>query len=284
MENKLLKIEELKSEGRKLWDKVDIEKSKFFERVNDILNRVNNTGLRLNFSKHYSEKGLTFDNEYDFETETRKWTSRQFSVGFLNTEDKTDFGSDFDIEIKESGLAINKGTCGTYTKNDIYQVGRDKLLGRIWDFEDQFIAALKEVNKDDYLAAKEIESEIRHLKYEITIEKNKLAEESAKRELENGKYFYFTIRHSVYDGYNLKGYNCELDKHLACKIEKITPKTVKVEEFYKNWRGDGEFSRSKQLKKEDLINRIKNGVIKVYDRRLTEDEINAFSEFIPNEN
>ena len=44
----------------------------------------------------------------------------------------TDFGSDFDLDIKDSYISINKGTCGSYTNKDVYQVARDHLISNIW--------------------------------------------------------------------------------------------------------------------------------------------------------
>ena len=69
-----------------------------------------------------------------------------FEIGFYNTdENRINFGSDLwiDYSSEKNELRINHGTCGYYSKADIYQVRRAKLLAYVWEHISEIESELK---------------------------------------------------------------------------------------------------------------------------------------------
>ena len=63
-------------------------------------------------------------------------TEIHFNIGFYNeSEKRVDFGSNvwFEYNTKENELLVNYGTIGNYTKSNIYQVKRVKMVADIFE-------------------------------------------------------------------------------------------------------------------------------------------------------
>ena len=60
-------------------------------------------------------------------------TRISFEISFVKEDGKTDFGSDIRINFDDNGLEVNYGSCGGFTKYNIYQVERIKLISRLFD-------------------------------------------------------------------------------------------------------------------------------------------------------
>lgn len=63
-------------------------------------------------------------------------TEIHFNIGFYNeSEKRVDFASDvwFEYNIKKNELLVNYGTIGNYTKSNIYQVKRVKMIADIFE-------------------------------------------------------------------------------------------------------------------------------------------------------
>ena len=96
-----------------------------------------------------------------------------FELGFLNAEGKEDFGSDCWFEYNRNGLNINHGTIGSWTKDNVFQIRRIKMLSYVSDILAQLEVKFKEIldkhklyiNKQSELWS--IESEISQLENAI---------------------------------------------------------------------------------------------------------------------
>ena len=96
-----------------------------------------------------------------------------FELGFLNAEGKEDFGSDCWFEYNRKGLNINHGTIGSWTKDNVFQIRRIKMLSYVCDILAQLEVRFKEIldkqqlyiNKQSELWS--IESEISKLENAI---------------------------------------------------------------------------------------------------------------------
>lgn len=175
-----------------------------------------------------------------------------FELGFHNAEEnRIDFASDIWAEFcsDTSELKINYGTCGSYSKSDIYQVKRVKLIAYIWDhikeIEEQltkYSEELKPVVNKYWNDVYEIEKEIR------TIE-SKIKEEELLN-IESSLVVNRIIEYAE---------NCSLhtyQRHFSgrCKIIKVTPKFVTLL---------NKFEQEYRVRKDKIINHIHNGHINV---------------------
>lgn len=110
---------------------------------------------------------LTFRNGFHDDIEVT------FELGFLNAEGKEDFGSDCWFEYNRKGLNINHGTIGSWTKDNVFQIRRIKMLSYVCDILPQLEVKFKEIldkhqlyiNKQSELWS--IESEISQLENAI---------------------------------------------------------------------------------------------------------------------
>lgn len=72
-------------------------------------------------------------------------TEIHFQIGFYNEADqRVDFASDawFEYNTKKNELLVNYGTIGNYTKSNVYQVRRVKMISDIFDNIDTIEATL----------------------------------------------------------------------------------------------------------------------------------------------
>ena len=113
---------------------------------------------------------------------TRRWMDSgfddsahiDFEIGFKNElENRIDFGSDmwFEFDSKRNELRVNHGTCGYFSKSDIYQVRRVELISYVFnhilEIEQELRAlcarAAEILNKNDNIKW-DIEREITRIK------------------------------------------------------------------------------------------------------------------------
>lgn len=96
-----------------------------------------------------------------------------FELGFLNADGKEDFGSDCWFEYNRKGLNINHGTIGSWTKDNVFQIRRIKMLSYVCNILTQLEARFKEIldNHSFYVEKQRelwsIESDISRLENEL---------------------------------------------------------------------------------------------------------------------
>ena len=90
-----------------------------------------------------------------------------FELSFLNAEGKEDFGSDCWFEYNHKGLNINHGTIGSWTKDNVFQIRRIKMLSYVCDIIPQLEAKFQEI-LDSHKAYTEKENELWHIESEIS--------------------------------------------------------------------------------------------------------------------
>lgn len=139
-----------------------------------------------------------------------------------------DFGSNFDITInEEGGIEINKGTIGSYTSKDKYQVARDRMLCSIWDNESVIVGCMLNNFKYDLyktywdldIACERLEQDIKHE------EENRVRNEMLQK-LKSSKYLYQEHVSDKYD-YDLHKYISKVHRfHSVFVIEKVTDKSI----------------------------------------------------------
>lgn len=147
-----------------------------------------------------------------------------FEIGFYNVEEnRIDFGSDiwFEYCTAEGQLKVNYGTCGSYSKADIYQVKRVKTLAHVWNHIEEIEAELNTyagkvtptvIEYTDKIS--DIEHEINKIEQEI----NRQEEEKIDRSIVVGVYMHYAPDCMLYGR----------QKHFfdTCKVTKVTPKFV----------------------------------------------------------
>lgn len=173
---------------------------------------------------------------------------------------KTDFGSDFDISIYQNGgIEINKGTCGSYRRQDKFQVARDLCLAKVWENEEALINCMNYHFKYDlYKTFEDINNEIKQIERDIKIAENQRKRAEALQALRGAVYIY---TENVFDKYENDDYwsNNIIGKihrpHDIFKIEKITDKSVLGHYINYSWE-------NKRLDCNIIINRIMNNSLK----------------------
>lgn len=163
-----------------------------------------------------------------------------------------DFGSNFDITINEQGgIEINKGTIGTYSSKDKYQVARDRMLCNIWDNESVIIGCmLNNFNYDLYVTYNELDRAVYRLEQDIKVaEENRVKAETLEK-LKSSKYLYDTHTRTAYDD------NCNKIgiKHYFNNVFIITKVTDKsIIGCYENYRWE-----NKRLNLNEVIYKLLN--------------------------
>ena len=166
-----------------------------------------------------------------------------FEIGFHNvSEDRIDFGSDmyFTYDSFKNSLEVNYGTCGAYSRKDIYQVRRVQTIAHIWNNIDDIEADLNNyaiditpVVLDNYDKLYDIDKQISSTEQEIAMQKkNHIAEL-----LQVGKLVCYSndaalnARQRYFDG--------------KCEVIKVTPKFIVLKDMY---------NRETRIRKEYIIN------------------------------
>lgn len=190
---------------------------------------------------HCAPDGFELDIQLEMRTEWRRNENSRYyfggSVAFLTDDPerlkkgwKTDFGSNFDLSIHEYGIEINKGTCGSYTRKDKYQVARDIMLAKVWENEDVLVAYM--TNHFDYnlhVNYYNIDNQISRINEDLKRAEEQRQFEETLKTLRGAKYLY---KHSVNDKYKDDDYwsheKIGVHHHFynMLVITKITDKTV----------------------------------------------------------
>ena len=178
-------------------------------------------------------------------------------IGFWNSaEGRVDFGSDITLyySSEEGQLQVNYGTIGHYTKNDIYQVKRVKLLEYLFrhidTIESKFNELVIEANSGVY---RTIEDQTYRLQQEVNKIKNE-QKQAEINQIEASLKIGDAIRYKegVYRDYML--FNTSYEKWV---IHSISEKKIKVKGV------DSEFVR--MLDKQQVLNQIRNQTLIVGD-------------------
>ena len=174
-----------------------------------------------------------------------------FEIGFWNDEEnRIDFGSDisFEYNLAKEELSVNHGCCGSFTKKDVFQFKRGKLIGYVYDNIDIIENELKKIS---LMACDAFyDNDVRVNKIENMIAQDEIEQKNArKKEIEDSINVGDTF---VYDT-NTKCYNAVKLFYTKVTVEKITPKYFVITDSY----------NSKRLQKVDVVNHIFNGYIKV---------------------
>lgn len=158
-------------------------------------------------------------------------TEIHFNIGFYNeSEKKVDFGSDvwFEYNTKKNELLVNYGTIGNYTKSNIYQVKRVKMIADIFEKIHEIEAHLGMLAAEaDAGQWRTLTSQLYEYEEQLSqLKKQKRAQQiaEAEYELKEGDVVYYNP--DVRIGYKLFPAN---DSFKATVI-RICEKTVKVKD------------------------------------------------------
>ena len=158
-------------------------------------------------------------------------TEIQFNIGFYNeAEKRVDFASDawFEYNTKKNELLVNYGTIGNYSKSNIYQVKRVKMIAdifeKIHEIEAHLGMLVKEADEGQWrnLTSQlyEYEEQMSQLKKDLRAQQIAVAE----YELKEGDVVYYNP--DVRLGYKLFPANSEF----KATVIRICEKTVKVKD------------------------------------------------------
>ena len=144
-------------------------------------------------------------------------------IGFYDSEQgKIDFGSDLwlDYTTKLNELRLNSGTCGYYTKKDVYQVQRSKVISHIWEniseIENAFRCFSEKISpivQEHLNTMHSIESEIKQIENQLEMKERENIDAS--------------VREGVYLNYTTNAIGIKMFDSRAC-VKKRTPKFVVV--------------------------------------------------------
>lgn len=176
-----------------------------------------------------------------------------FEIGFHNTEeDRTDFGSDMWFEYSGSSnqLKVNHGTCGSYSKEDVYQVKRILALAHVWNNIAEIERDLREYTSEVTPVVLGYYDTFSKLEKEITQVSSAIV--NAEKE---------KIESSIHVGATLH-YDTECHLHCrqklffdVCSVVKITPKFVTL-----SAKDGTEYKiRKEELVKHILLNYVRFG-------------------------
>ena len=167
-------------------------------------------------------------------TETNRYCFRG-RVAFLTDDPERikkgyteDFGSNFDISIYEGGyVEINKGTIGSYTSKDKFQVGRDRMLCSIWDNESVIVGCMTaNFNYDLYKTYWDLDMACERLEHDIERTEEDRVRNEMLEKLKKAKYLYQESVRDKYDWDTDKVVGRLHHYHSVFIIKKITDKSI----------------------------------------------------------
>lgn len=178
-----------------------------------------------------------------------------FELGFLNAEGREDFGSDCWFEYNNKGLNINHGTIGCWTKDNVFQIRRIKMLSQVCDILPELEARFKEI-LDSHKLYVDKQNELYSIEAEITRTEREMKRQIAAKKLEEvdvGTILCYP------EGFHP-------DNRLFCtsrwnkkndlwKVVKLSEKTIQVES------ADGEMSR--RVNREKLQQHVMNAGLQI---------------------
>ena len=202
------------------------------------------------------KNGITFSGSVEFITDDPERIAKGWN---------TDFGSDFDIKISENyGIEINKGTIGSYTLKDKYQVARDRMLAMIWDNHSIIVDIMARTFQIDlYNKFYEADRAVNRAEDDIKKAEEERKNNEALLKLKKAKYL---CTHHVMDKYENDDYwthNVIGKRHTYADlfiIDKVTDQSVLGRyEMYK-WR-------NKRLELSNVIYQIRTGKLLAFEER-----------------
>ena len=212
--------------------------------------------VHFNYDHYYSRSGVTFSGRVEFITDD----PQRIAKGW-----KTDFGSDFDIRINEvNGIEINKGTIGSYTLKDKYQVARDRMLAMIWDNHSIIVDIMaKSFQVDLFTAFNEADRAVDRAENDIKKAEQERQRQEAFLKLKKAK---FLCTHHVMDKYENDDYWTHKvigKRHTYGDlfiIDKLTDKSVLGRYEMYRWE-------NKRLELSYVISQIQNGRLLALEER-----------------
>lgn len=179
-------------------------------------------------------------------------------IAFVKEDGKEDFGSYITISVSDK-LELNCGTCGAFTKADIYQIERCKMVVKMFKNEEQIIDLMR-----DYLInASELDNIYYDLShkvrdYEYALQKEQ-QEQEYKKMLKQLKVMNFLAIVDKKQKYNIETQKYEYDYFYAqfYKIDKITKKMVYTH------RVDSNFTYNRKFRLTDLQSMYKNQFVDI---------------------
>ena len=141
-------------------------------------------------------------------------------VEFIKPDGKSDFGSDFHIyyygegysAYHKPGIEISNGSIGSYSKEDLFQLERVKVIYNIWNNIEEFENLFKSISCPIGTVFQEKYDELEKIEYNERQEEYRAKREAVEKQFEVGVKFQTS-----------RGYKY--------KIEKITPKRVYYSEY-----------------------------------------------------
>ena len=241
--------------------KVKEMNSNLEQRLNTLFTAINSTGLELLPIKVGVEAHPWVSMDLRDKIEEQTFSVRT-TIYFKNLDPNKDrdydFGSNFDLTIYDTFIEINKGTCGSYTKYDRCQKGRDLLLASVWENEQTLCDICKEVINVELLdELYNVRKEIQDINYMIVRAKEEAELKVAKKELLTAK---FLAKKRKDEHYNWDTHSYDeptYTYHTFQKIVKITDKLVIVQDC----NNDGEpwyVGDTRRLKLSQVLNNIKS--------------------------
>ena len=172
-----------------------------------------------------------------------------FEVGFYNdTEKRIDFGSsiDFDYDGSKKELAINYGTCGRFTKANIYQFKRAQVISRIYENIDQIESMLEAFVARSYPDVLRVDTAQDAIEHECGTLRHQIAEqrrETILTDLKVGDKLMYNPERNIH-------YSSALF-HGVVTLKKLTPVYAVISDGY----------RERRIRKAELVTYIYNDTI-----------------------
>lgn len=245
-----------------LKQRVEETYAKFYANTQETINAITSfinmhccpEGFELNYRLNINEYEAKVSGDIEFITDDPERIKKGW---------KTDFGSDFDFSVSKSEIKINKGTIGSYTIKDKFQVARDRLICSIWDNHD-IIVGIFNNNYNQELANdyKEADRELERAEDRIKAAK----EEAKKQELLNTlKKAKFLVAQSYRAKYKDDDWNKERIGTLHYYynyfiIDKITDKSILGRYETYHWE-------NKRLDLEHVLYQIQTGNLLAFEER-----------------
>ena len=216
-----LSLEQLVNSRNEAFAKYDENEKATIEAIKNYINencRPEGFELIFRLSHHGYERNLEFAGEISFKTDDPERIKKGWD---------DDFGSDFDIYITSDGIKINKGTCGSYTLKDKYQIARDRILCKIWDHHDEIVKVMTDTfNSELYKAYRDIDWKIRNIEADLKAKEEERKAKELLDKLNNSKYLAEIRKSNIYskDYLTVIGTNNHYTDLFV--IEKITDKSI----------------------------------------------------------
>lgn len=184
-------VQNLQNERKRLFESVDGQKKALADKLLTLFNTIKDDNLELlplyiDLSRPWRPKD---EDQSSFEVTT---TIRYKNIKGETWKDGTprdEFGCDISLYIYEFGIEMNYGTTGTYSRNDLGQVARAKLVCKLWENEDTIVSIAKAtLNMVDYGELQEVNRQLDQIDRDIKTAERKAKEDEIVRKLKKGTF------------------------------------------------------------------------------------------------